>query len=92
MIEAKYLFHGYDIEGSHNNRHHMHEVVSLLGEPPSRFRECSPHTWRLFDENGRTSINLAYLTQGTLLIDHFYASGRPNHNWKSNLLNLGCKI
>jgi len=53
MVEAKYLFHGYDKEGRHNNRHHMHEMVCLLDEPPARFLQRSPHTWRLFDENGK---------------------------------------
>lgn len=27
----------------------MHEMVCLLGEPPSEFLERSLHTWRLFD-------------------------------------------
>jgi len=52
MVEAKYLFHGYSPGGRHNNRHHMHEMVCLLREPPSAFLERSPHTWRLFDDKG----------------------------------------
>jgi len=57
MVEAKYLFHGYDKEIRHTNRHHMHEMVCLLGEPPARFLERSPHTWRLFDGKGKLSCN-----------------------------------
>ena len=56
MIEAKHLFDGYDEEGYHNNRCHMHEIVCLLGEPPSASLQRSSHTWRLFDENGKPPV------------------------------------
>ena len=63
MVEAKHLFDGYDEEGFHNHRCHMHEIVSLLGDPPSKFLQRSPHTWRLFDENGEPSSGPYYLHQ-----------------------------
>lgn len=71
MIEAEFLFHGYSKEGRHNNRHHMHEMVCLLGEPPLEFLQRSPHTWRLFSENGMVPLvknryaQLALLTMGS---------------------------
>jgi hypothetical protein len=66
MIEAKYLFNGYDEEGFHNHRYHMHEIVCLLGEPPSAFLQRSPHTWRLFDENGEPKVESRHLHQRIL--------------------------
>lgn len=53
MVETKHLFDGYDEEGFHNHRCHMHEIVYLLRETPSIFLQRSPHTWRLFDDNGK---------------------------------------
>lgn len=52
MLEVDHLFDGYDEEGYHNNRVHVGEMVSLLGDPPQEFLRRSPNTWRLFDENG----------------------------------------
>jgi hypothetical protein len=57
MIEAKHLFDGYDEEGFHNHRYHMHEIVCLLRAPPSAFLKRSPHTWRLFDDNGKLLLD-----------------------------------
>lgn len=56
MVEVDHLFDGYGEEGCHNNRIHMSEIVGLLGHPPQDFLRRSPHTWRLFDENGKLSI------------------------------------
>lgn len=56
MIEAKQLCDEYDEESFHNHRCHMHEVVCLFGEPPSAFLPRSPHTWRVFDEDGEYLI------------------------------------
>jgi hypothetical protein len=33
-------------------------MVCLLGEPPARFLQQSPHTWHLFDENGELSVKI----------------------------------
>lgn len=63
MIEAKHLFNGYDEEGFHNHRCHMHQIVCLLGKPPSAFLQRSPHTWRLFDENGKAPTKSHYFHQ-----------------------------
>ncbi|KAK5169575.1 uncharacterized protein LTR77_005552 [Saxophila tyrrhenica] len=52
MIEVDHLFDGYDDEGYHNNGVHMREMVNLLGRPPRDFLSRSPHTWRLFDQEG----------------------------------------
>jgi serine/threonine-protein kinase SRPK3 len=53
MLEVEYLFDGRNEENNHNNRLHMHEITSLLGEPPEEFLRARPHSWRLFDENGK---------------------------------------
>ncbi|KAK3671788.1 hypothetical protein LTR78_008333 [Recurvomyces mirabilis] len=52
MLEVEHLFDGRDEDGQHNNRVHMHEIVSLLGNPPTELLRRSPQTWRLFDESG----------------------------------------
>ncbi|KAK0263291.1 hypothetical protein B0A54_00652 [Friedmanniomyces endolithicus] len=52
MLEVDHLLDGTDEEGQHNNRLHMHEIVSLLSVPPFEFLRRSPQTWRLFDEFG----------------------------------------
>ncbi|KAK3635525.1 hypothetical protein LTR56_014692 [Elasticomyces elasticus] len=52
MLEADHLLHGSHEEGQHRNRLHMHEIGSLLSDPPSEFLRRSPQTWRLFDEFG----------------------------------------
>lgn len=54
MVEVEHLFDGYSDEGRHNNKFHMHEIVCLIGEPLSEFLERSPHTWRLFDDQGKS--------------------------------------
>lgn len=59
MLEAERLFNGSDDEGLHNNRHHVNEMVGLLGEPPEAFLRRSPHARRLFDETGRRSAAAA---------------------------------
>lgn len=56
MLEVDHLFDGRDEEGLHNNRFHMREMVSLLGEPPAEFLRRSPQTWRLFDGAGNSLI------------------------------------
>ena len=77
MAEAKHLFDGHDQEGRHNNRHHMHEMVCLLGEPPSTFLERSPHTWRLFGDNGRTTpLDIEYAQLALLMSDSRRMEGR----------------
>lgn len=55
MLEAEHLFSGCDTEGLHNNRYHVNEMVSLLGDPSEAFLRRSPHASRLFDENGRST-------------------------------------
>lgn len=62
MVEVDFLFDGYSDEGRHNNRFHMHEVICLLGEPPFEFLERSPHTWRLFDDRGKSFTFSDYTT------------------------------
>lgn len=52
MVEARHLFDGYDMEHMHNNRIHIWEMVCLLGAPPQTFLNQSPHTWRMFDDQG----------------------------------------
>ncbi|KAK0326711.1 hypothetical protein LTR54_002322 [Friedmanniomyces endolithicus] len=52
MLEVDHLLDGTDEEGQHNNRLHMHEIVSLLSVPPFEFLRRSPQTWRFFDEFG----------------------------------------
>lgn len=51
-MEVEHLFDGYDPDGFHNNRYHMLEMVNLLGLPPRDFLRRSPHTYRLFDDQG----------------------------------------
>lgn len=53
MLEVNHLFEGTDSEGFHNNRYHMNEIVSLIGEPPEAFLRMSPHAGRFFDATGK---------------------------------------
>ena len=66
MLEVDHLFDGHDEEDRHNNGKHLGEIVGLLGHPPREFLRRSPHSWRLFDDNGKLPVLQVYCVSSVL--------------------------
>jgi len=99
MVEIKHLFDGYNPEGYHSNGVHVGEMVNLIGHPPEEFLRRSPHSWRLFDDNGKTpnvgkSIRVGVfpmMTRGKQAVGK--ETGPPRCLWKteSSLLRASAR-